>query len=543
LRGRLRRARDAHEVMKSARIAGVTLPLFAIRTVRDWGMGQITDLPVCAEWLRRSGHRLLQLLPAHELSDGETSPYGALTAFGLDPVYAGIEAIEDLDRESLQEALGPDGRRELERVRLLPRVDYSAVRALKMRAWRAGFRAFLSREWEPNTTRARQLRAFIDRERGWLDDLALYTALRESHDGYGWETWPEEERERLPRALEEARSRLGPRILEVGYQQWTLVGQWERARAELRGLGVELMGDLPFAVGGDSVDVWARASQFQRHMSLGAPPDAFSPDGQDWGLPPYNWLTMEADDLAWVRARAKHAARLYDRFRLDHVVGYFRQWVRRKMGDDRGRFDPDGTDAQCARGRRALGAILREAEGAQVVGEDLGVIPPFVRAILDELKMPGYRVLPWEKVEGKGFRSPSEFPPASVASWSTHDTPPVTAWWDDFTDREREELSVSHAESEDARSLALLSRLYGAGSDLALVLVQELLGQRERINTPGTVTDANWTYRLPQPLEELGKDPRLVARANALRGIIESTGRGHPPRRNAKDAERRLAVL
>jgi 4-alpha-glucanotransferase len=529
--------------MKSARIAGTTLPLFAIRTGRDWGIGQITDLAPCAEWLRRSGHRLLQLLPAHELSEGETSPYGALTAFGLDPVYVGVEAIEDLDGAAIEEALGGEGRRELERVRGLSRVDYSAVRALKIRAWRAAFRTFVAREWGKGTRRARQLAEFVERERGWLDDLALYTALRESHDGFGWETWPEEARERLPRAVDGARERLRLRLIEVAYQQWTLLGQWERARAEMRAIGVELMGDVPFAVGGDSVDVWSRAAQFQRHMSLGAPPDAFSPDGQDWGLPPYNWLAMEADDLAWLRARARHAARLYDRFRLDHVVGYFRQWVRRKAAGERGRFDPDGTDAQCARGRRALGAIIEEAEGAQVVGEDLGVIPAFVRAILDELRMPGYRVLPWEKVEGRGFRSPSEFPPASVASWSTHDTQPVTAWWDDFTDDERSELSVSHAVTDDARSLALLGRLYGAGSDLALVLVQELLGERQRINTPGTVTGANWTYRLPRPLEELARDPRMIARANALRALVDASGRGPTPRRSARDPERGVLVV
>ena len=120
------------------------------------------------------------------------------------------------------------------------------------------------------------------------------------------------------------------------------------------------MGDVPFVVGGESADVWSHASQFQLHLSLGAPPDDFSADGQDWGLPPYDWLAMEADDMAWLRMRARHAARMYDRFRLDHVVGYFRQWVRRKDGRDRGRFDPEGREAQQARGLRVLGAVIDE---------------------------------------------------------------------------------------------------------------------------------------------------------------------------------------
>ena len=513
----------------SSRIAGVVLPLFSVRTRRDWGIGQITDLPACAAWIRSAGHRLLQILPPHELSEGETSPYGALTAFGIDPLYLGLEAVPDLDAATLAATLGDDGARELERVRALPRADYRRVRALKTRALRAAFDRFLVREWERSTPRARELAAFVDRERAWLEDLALYTVLRESHAAYGWETWPEPERERAPLALDAARRTCSRRILEVAYAQWLALAQWESARIEMRALGVELMGDLPFVVCGESADVWARASQFQRHMSLGAPPDAFSPAGQDWGLPPYSWLAMEADDLAWVRARTVHAARLYDRFRLDHVVGYFRQWVRARGNGERGRFDPDGPDAQKARGRRVLGAILEEAGNARVIAEDLGVIPPFVRETLGELGAPGYRVIPWEKDEHQHYRDPARFPAMSVATWSTHDTPPITAWWDELHEGERSELArragVSADAPDDARSLALLASLFRSGSELTLVLAQELLGDRERINTPGVVDDTNWTYRLPRPIDELASDARIAARFDAVRAAVEESGR------------------
>src|SRR6516165_8106701 len=113
------------------REAGVVLPLFSIRTRRDWGVGQITDLPACAAFIRRAGHRLLQVLPPHELSAGESSPYGALTAFGLDPIYADIDAVEDLDATAVAEALGDDGRRTRDAARASERVDYAAVRGLK----------------------------------------------------------------------------------------------------------------------------------------------------------------------------------------------------------------------------------------------------------------------------------------------------------------------------------------------------------------------------------------------------------------------------
>ena len=125
------------------RQAGAVIPLFSIRSERDWGIGQYTDLPLCAEWLLRAGQRLLQVLPPHELSTGESSPYGALTAFGLDPIYADINAIVDLDEQALAEALGPDGTRALERVRATDRVQYAEVRALKMTRPRGRLRSLL----------------------------------------------------------------------------------------------------------------------------------------------------------------------------------------------------------------------------------------------------------------------------------------------------------------------------------------------------------------------------------------------------------------
>jgi 4-alpha-glucanotransferase len=517
------------------RQAGVVLPLFSLRTRRDWGIGQLTDLPTAAAWIGRAGHRLLQILPPYELSAGETSPYGARTAFGLDPIYADVEAIEDLDRPAIAEALGDDGARALDRARAAERVDYGAVRALKTRALRRAFDLVHERQWSLGTRRASDLAGFIRSERGWLDDLCLYTAICESHDGRGWETWPEGDRGRTEAALQRVRTHQARRLLEVAYVQWTLHGQWESAHARMRELGAELMGDLPFVVGGESADVWSHASQFELHLSLGAPPDDFSADGQDWGLPPYHWLAMEADELGWIRARIRHAARLYDRFRMDHVVGYFRQWVRRRGGGGRGRFDPEGEAAQYARGHRVLGAMLDQlsrcggaAEPPRAIAEDLGVVPSFARDALRELGMPGYRVLPWERDDGR-FRDPLAFPKESVASWSTHDTAPIDAWWEEFSEGDRTQLAERAGVRPDAgrqeRSLALLRDLYQARSDLALVLTQELLGVRDRLNTPATVGEQNWTWRLPQPIEDLEADTQTSARFAAIRALVKETGR------------------
>jgi 4-alpha-glucanotransferase len=523
-----------------ARTAGVVVPLFALRTRDDWGIGQITALPKCAAWILRAGHRLLQLLPPYELAAGETSPYGARTAFGLDPIYIDVPAVPDLDRGAIDEALGAEGRRDLERVRAGARVDYATVRALKVRVLRRAFERFVAREWKKETPRGGELAAWIEREHAWAEDLAFYVALRGSHGGWAWDKWPNEERHKVPHVLARLRAQDATQseMLEHHYMQWIAEGQWMKAREEMEALGVELMGDLPFIVCGESADVWARAWQFRRDVSLGAPPDGFSPDGQDWGLPAYDWAAMAEDDFKWLRARTRHAARLYDRFRLDHVVGYFRMYVR-KPGE-RGQFDPEGEELQQSHGERVLRAMLEEAgnangngHAAQVIAEDLGVIPPFVRETLKALDVPGYKVIPWEKDEdgptGPVFRDPAKFAPVSVATWSTHDTAPLTSWWGEFTPTEKEQLTklagIPAGASEDDRIAALLALLFRSGASLTLTLIQELLGEKARINTPGTVGDANWTYRLPRPIEDLERDDGVAARFERIRVLVVESGR------------------
>ena len=294
------------------------------------------------------------------------------------------------------------------------------------------------------------------------------------------------------------------------------------------------MGDLPFIVGNESADVWANASEFRRDVSLGAPPDIFSEDGQDWGLPAYDWARMDRNNLAWIRARTRHAAKLYDRFRLDHVVGYFRMYLRPPPSEavpkPKGSFEPPLEADQNVRGERVLRAIQAEASPTRVIGEDLGVIPPFVRKTLTAIGIPGYRVLPWENDSGV-FRDPKRYPVASVATWSTHDTAPIGSWWDELPEEDRVELArlagldAEDAADEETRWLPLMRLLLGSASELTLVLPQEILGEHARINTPGTVGEGNWTYRLPRAIEDLTADPAVVLRMQAIRELVRESGR------------------
>lgn len=514
----------------SGRLSGVTIPLFSVRSRSDWGIGQITDLPATASLFLRAGQRLLQVLPAHELAEGETSPYGAMSAFAIDPIYIDVESVPDSDTAHARAALGEDGLEALMRVRKEPRVDYYSVRIIKRRVLAASAKALRNAGGE----RSKQFDAWVHKEGGWLRDHALYAALRRSHNGYGWSTWPENEKERAPEILAIGKAPkddggLGTSVLDEMYFQWIAHEQWKTARAKLKELGVQLMGDMPFIVGGESSDIWAHRNQFRTDLSLGAPPDDFSADGQAWGLPAYNWATMDNDDFQWLRARAKHEASLFDKFRIDHVIGFFRQWVKENGGEGKGHFDPGDEPDQIKHGERVLKAMIEAAGRGTVIAEDLGVIPDWARETMSRLELPGYKVLPWERDENFIPRDVKAFPELSVSTWSTHDTAPITAWWYALEDWERERIAKQGDFAldlpEGERELALMRLLFSARSNLTLLLAQEVLGDKTRINMPGVVGPENWTWRLDRPIEDLAADEAVGARLDAIRRLAQESGR------------------
>ena len=531
---------DAHSSI-SRRIAGVTVPLFSLQSARSWGIGEIGDLPDFARFARGAGLRLVQILPLGEISGGETSPYSALSAFGIDPMFLSMSLVPDMEGDAGE--LGEAGALLLARARASATVDYEAVRALKREALRRAFRRFCEREIAHGSERAQDLAAFRALHRDWLDDYALFRALKDAHGGGAWWDWSAALQRREPDALAEARERLSGGVLAHVYTQWLAHAQWATARRGLAEIGVEIMGDLPFMVGRDSSDVWAHQEEFRSECSVGCPPDAFSEDGQEWGLPPYGWDRMRANGYAWLHRRARYTASLYDRFRVDHLVGFYRTYMRpvADLRDARGRlkkgfFDPAEEEAQLAHGERVIGAMLEGAKSAdaQLIAEDLGVIPDFVRRSLATLGVPGYKVLIWEK-DGPVFRDPAKFPAVSLACFGTHDTDPVAVWWEALSRDEREavkKLPLLAPVTQDLGAAftpevhrALVAQICASGSDLVLFLLQDVLGTRDRINTPGTVGSANWTYRLPAPVDELARDPGVAAATAMVRRQIERSGR------------------
>jgi len=295
---------------------------------------------------------------------------------------------------------------------------------------------------------------------------------------------------------------------------------------------IRLFGDFPFMVSTDSADVWANQHAFRFDRTVGTPPDAFSATGQDWGLPVYRWDVMAAQDDRWLRQRARRMARLYDGYRVDHLVGFFRTYSRR-LGEVLGDFDPEDEMEQRRQGERILQLFI--GTDVQVTAEDLGLIPDFVRASLARLQVPGYKVLRWERDwhrAGQPLIDPATFPAVSVATTSTHDIEPLALWWGMLDDRERAALlgalglpRLPGVGFGPAIRDGLLTQAYGSGSDLLLLPIQDVFGWPDRVNTPATVGEQNWTWKLPLSVEALSTDPEALERADALHRLATDSGR------------------
>jgi 4-alpha-glucanotransferase len=504
------------------RRAGLLLPLSSVRGPRG-GLGSYADAGAVARWLRQSGSTLWQLLPLNEVSPGQDSPYAASSSSALEPVYIDLDSVEDLGSE-----LTDDERRRLEADRTAERVDFESIRGAKRSALRRAWERFRDREVRTRSARAREFAAFQEEHRDWLPDWALYRAL---HDRRlkSWRDWEPPLRDREPQALARAREELHDEIAALSYAQWVADAEWRRGRAEANALGVKIVGDLPFMVAEDSADVWGLQHLFRFDATVGVPPDAYSADGQDWGLPVPRWKAMREAGDPWLHTRAMRAAELYDAFRVDHVVGLYRTYARPIDGSP-AFFLPGEETQQREQGERILDLL---GEKAEVLAEDLGTVPDFVRQSLADIGIPGTKVLRWEVDDGVP-RDVRKFPTISVAVTGTHDTESLYTWWEGLSDHDRREqrkqpfldqLRGDARHYTDATRKALLELLYASSSDGILTPINDALGLRERLNTPGTVGRHNWTWRLAWRLGELESAPEAVAATRLLTHLAERYGR------------------
>jgi 4-alpha-glucanotransferase len=494
---------------------GWTVQLYALWSRASWGMGDFGDLSRLARWSARVARAGLVLvnpvdavLPVHPQ---QPSPYSPSSRRFLNPLYLRVEDVPGacearLDLEPMAAAAraksgtGP--------------IDRDLVFRLKMQA--------LERLWTrfPGSPDFERYCA----ERGpALAEYAVFCTLAERFQG-GWPAWPAEFRHPASPAVRSWAVAASGRLRFHQWIQWLLDQQLARAAAEIR-----LVRDLAVGVDPDGADAWTWQDVLARGVSIGAPPDAFNPAGQDWGLPPFvpHRLRQARYEpfIETVRAALRHAGGL----RIDHVMGLFRLfWVPWSAPETPGAYV-----RYPAADLLAILALESHRAGAVIVGEDLGTVEDEVRATLAARRILSYRLL-WFEAE-----PPARYPPSSLAAASTHDLPTIAGVWTgaDLADQRaaglpgdqtaasalRDRLRAVTGVAEGATVESVVARVYErlaeAPSAWIVASLDDALGALERPNLPGTTTERpNWALPLPEALETIEEHPLVGAVARALAG-------------------------
>ncbi|AKU93290.1 4-alpha-glucanotransferase [Vulgatibacter incomptus] len=459
-----------------------------------------------AEWLAEAGQRWWQVLPLGPLGYGN-SPYSALSAFAGNPLLIGLDelGIDEVPSPSL-----PSGR-----------VDYGLASAWRRRKLGDAFAARKGSD-------APSFRLFCEAERPWLEDFALYSALKDAHGGRSWVEWSPRLRDRDPPALEDARRELAEELERRRWEQWIFEQQWHQLREHCAALGIGLIGDLPIFVSHDSADVWAHRELFfldERGMPTvvaGVPPDYFSRTGQLWGNPLYRWDRLRDTGYAWWIDRLRQMQRRFDAIRLDHFIGFVRAWEI-PAGDptaENGRWREGPGIGLFRTAREALGEL-------PMIAEDLGAVTPAVKALRDELGLPGIRLLQFAfgtDPQAPDFL-PHAYPRNAVVYTGTHDNDTTVGWFEDpggpHGTRTPDEVARERARALDYLGLegagevhwAMIRAVLASVANVAIVPLQDVLGlgSEARMNRPGTL-DGNWEWRV----READLDTALAYRLHRL---------------------------
>jgi 4-alpha-glucanotransferase len=558
------------------KIAGVLVPLFALRGEDDLGIGDIGALREFINWSAQAGFTLVQLLPINE-TGGDNSPYNAISAMAIEPttLHLAPGSPEDLTQEDFDAAVSAKNLSKLRR----GRVNYRQVKQLKQRILEKAFENFSVRA---DQSRQSELKSFCEQEASWLRDYALFRLLIEQNRGSAaWNHWPrqhqsiESARKWISDLPHDKQASLTQREDFFCYVQWIAHQQWREIKAHAEQRGVALMGDIPFGVSFYSADVFSRANEFMLDWFGGAPPepvfkdDAFTQKwGQNWGIPLYRWDVMRAKSFSWWRERVRGTRLIFHLFRIDHVQGFYRvyafpwrpeknseflpldhhQMLERTGGREphfipRNDDTPENREANKRDGERYLRVVLEEAGAARVTGEDLGVVPEYVRPNLQHLGIAGFKIPQWEMRDGMII--PGEtYDRLSVATYATHDHEPIRALWDDaFDDSDPEKREQARATLEKIAIFAGLPRnidelnyekdfypaiidaLFRCNSWMAIVMITDLLARSYRFNVPGTRANLNWTRRIQRSIAKLRSSRKERKRMEWIRGLLEKTGR------------------
>jgi 4-alpha-glucanotransferase len=481
-----------------------------------YGIGDVG--PAAVAWIDRlheAGQRWWQALPLGPTGYGD-SPYQSLSSFAGNPLLISPDwLIED----GLVRATDCAGCSFSSTT-----VDFKAVKTFKL--------GVLETAWQNFTTGARQdlrqqFQHFGDDHAHWLDDYALFRALKARYDDTSYLEWPEELIRRTPAALEQARRDLASHVDRVRFAQFLLYRQGARLKAHARAKRVRLVGDLPFFVSPDSSDVWANPELFlldatyRPRVVAGVPPDYFSAQGQRWGNPIYDWDALGARGYRWCIDRVRALLAHVDAIRLDHFRGFSAAW-----------HIPAGAPTAQSGGwmpgpaARFFEVVAKALGGLPFIAEDLGMITQDVSALRDAFQVPGTRVLQFA-FDGHSDNPylPDNYVPNTVVYTGTHDNPTTRGWYEDLPDAERGNLwrHLKRAAGTSAEAAPALLRLaWSSPAALAMAPLQDVLnlGKEARMNQPGSA-GGNWRWR--------ATDDMLSASAlESLRDLTRASARTEP---------------
>jgi 4-alpha-glucanotransferase len=448
------------------------------------------------DWLEEAGQSLWQVLPLGPTGYGD-SPYASFSSFAGNPLLVSPEGLASwalMDPSDLDSphSLPPD------------RVDYGAVITWKMPLLRRAAARFLARG--PAELR-RRFDAFRSTESHWLDDYALFMGIKARHPGAWNRDWPTCLALREATAIARFRKELAGEMEIERVVQFLFFTQWDALRAEAARRGISIIGDLPIFVAPDSVDVWAHRGLFlldadgRPTVVSGVPPDYFSATGQLWGNPLYDWEALARDGYRFWVERIRAARRMVDIVRVDHFRGFTASWT------------VPAAASTAAEGRwvsvpgRALFETLEKELGAlPIIAEDLGVITPDVAALRDRFGFPGMRILQFafDRNESGALGPANRFLPHnhaedSVVYTGTHDNDTTAGWYSGRAPEERAAVERYAPFTEPEISWRFIRMAMGSVCRWAIVPLQDVLGlgSGSRMNTPGTVGAANWSWRAP----------------------------------------------
>jgi 4-alpha-glucanotransferase len=473
--------------MKFTRSSGVLLHPTSFPG--PYGIGEIGQAARdFIEWLARAGQTLWQVLPLGPTGYGD-SPYQSFSTFAGNPLLISLDALH---------ADGYLSASDLENVPSFPhaRVDYGPVIEWKMPLLRRAAENFKHAQ---RPGHVEEFHRFCDENAAWLDDYALYAALKDHFGGAAWNTWDPPIAHRQPEALAEWNRRLGDDVLTVKFLQWQFFRQWFALKERANELGIKVIGDIPIFVAYDSADVWAHPDLFYLDargyptVVAGVPPDYFSETGQLWGNPLYRWDVLAARGYDWWIERIRATLKLVDIVRIDHFRGFVAYW------------EVPATEATAVHGRwvqgpaSALFDAVRDALGdAPIIAEDLGVMTPEVTALRDRYDFPGMKILQFAfSSDAHDPFLPHNYPRNCVVYTGTHDNDTAMGWFATAPEEERKyALTYLGADGSDfAWDLIRIGQL--SVGDIFVAPLQDLLnlGTEARMNFPSRA-QGNWGWRM-----------------------------------------------